>query len=264
MGTIQLRVQQQAIYNLNGLPTNTNAFVLRPVRYSTIDHETFLNYCAVNSTVSRAALRASLEAFISGIEDLLLNGHSIKLEGLGTFSLSATTRAQSDVTQAGMNQLCKLHIRFRPATRLKRMIKQLSFNLDGVYEIAGVNNDGAKYYRKVDRKETTSDTQRDTLQGVSAYGNTMTSTTPTTTATTSTPDALLTATTLASASTNARTTATTGVTPATSGTANTSNHHQSSSSDASSGTSSTIAAVSTSSPSVVTASDDGNSATRPT
>lgn len=264
MGTIQLRIQQQAIYNLNGLPTNTNAFVLRPVRYSTIDHETFLNYCATNSTVPRAALRASLEAFISGIEDLLLNGHSIKLEGLGTFSLSATTRARSDVNQAGMNQLCKLHIRFRPATRLKRMIKQLSFNLDGVYEIAGVNNDGAKYYRKVDRKERSSDTQSDTSQGVSVHGNTTTAASPTTTVATSTPDTLPTATTLTSATITTLATSTTGAMPATPGTANSGNHHQSSYSDASSDTSSTTAAASTPTSLVVTALDNGNASILPT
>lgn len=182
MATIQLRVRQQAVYNLGGMPTTTNAFVLRPVRYSTIDHETFINYCATNSTVPRASLRASLEAIISGLEDLLLNGHSVSLDGLGTFSLSATTRAQTDATQAGSNQLCRLHIRFRASKRLKRKVDDLCFTLDGVYEIAGLNDNGTKFYRRVTSVDETSTTSSTTADNT-PQPSTMTATTDTTTAT---------------------------------------------------------------------------------
>ena len=48
MGKILVRAQQQNIYNLGGDGQMTKAYVLRPVRYSTMKSDDVVNYCAQN------------------------------------------------------------------------------------------------------------------------------------------------------------------------------------------------------------------------
>ena len=151
------------MYNLNGSGTTGLAYVLRPVRYTTMNAEDIINYCSANSIVPKAYLSASMIAIAQCIENFLLNGHSVEFPNLGIFSLTSSGISEADVNKVGMEQFHKLNVRFLPCPQLKAEVEDVSLEFDGVYDIAGeevVGNraDGTpksyKYYKKVRRGQT--------------------------------------------------------------------------------------------------------------
>ena len=63
MSKILIKAQQQPVYNLNGTGTTSMAYVLRPVRYTTMNADDIVNYCVANSVVPKAYLSAAMIAF---------------------------------------------------------------------------------------------------------------------------------------------------------------------------------------------------------
>jgi len=160
MSKIIVKAQQQNVYNLNGSGTTGLAYVLRPVRYTTMNSDDILNYCSVNSIVPKAYLSASMIAIAQCIHNFLLNGHSVEFPNLGIFSLTSSGISEADINKVGMEQLHKLNVRFLPCPQLKAEVEGVSLEFDGIYDIAGedvVGNraDGSaktyKYYKKVHR-----------------------------------------------------------------------------------------------------------------
>lgn len=154
MGKIVVKAQQQNVFNKDKSGTTTSAYVLRPVRYTTMTSNDIVNYCAANSIVPKAYLSASMVALSQCIENFLLNGHSVEFPNLGIFSLSSRGISESDVNKVGVAQLAKLNVRFLPCTQLKTEVENVDLQFDGVYDIAGETEDGEKYYRKVTRTLT--------------------------------------------------------------------------------------------------------------
>jgi len=160
MSKILVKAQQQNVYNLNGSGTTGLAYVLRPVRYTTMNAEDIVNYCMANSVVPKAYLSASMVAIAQCIENFLLNGHSVEFPNLGIFSLTSSGISEADINKVGIEQLHKLNVRFLPCPQLKAEVEGVSLEFDGIYDIAGevvIGNraDGTtksyKYYKKVRR-----------------------------------------------------------------------------------------------------------------
>ena len=158
MGKIVVKAQQQNVFNLNGNGTTMPAY--RPVRYTTMNDDDIVNYCAANSIIPKAYLSASMIAIAQCIENFLLNGHAIAIPNLGTFFLTSSGISEADINKVGMEQFIKLNVRFLPCTKLKAEVEAVTLEFDGVYDIAGeeiVGNrtDGStksyKYYKKVRR-----------------------------------------------------------------------------------------------------------------
>ena len=163
MSKILVKAQQQNVYNLNGSGTTGMAYVLRPVRYTTMNAEDIINYCSTNSIVPKAYLSASMIAIAQCIENFLLNGHSVEFPNLGIFSLTSSGISEADINKVGMEQFHKLNVRFLPSSQLKAEVEAVTLEFDGIYDIAGeevVGNraDGTpksyKYYKKVRRGQT--------------------------------------------------------------------------------------------------------------
>ena len=160
MSKILVKAQQQPVYNLNGSGTTGLAYVLRPVRYTTMGSEDIVNYCVANSIVPKAYLSASMVALSQCIENFLLNGHSVEFPNLGIFSLTSSGISEADINKVGIEQLHKLNVRFLPCTQLKAEVEAVSLEFDGIYDIAGEelvgnradgNMKSYKYYKKVRR-----------------------------------------------------------------------------------------------------------------
>lgn len=154
MGKIVVKAQQQNVFNKDKSGSTESAYVLRPVRYTTMKSDDIVNYCAANSIVPKAYLSASMVALSQCIENFLLNGHSVEFPNLGIFSLSSRGISEQDVTKTGIAQLNKLNVRFLPCTKLKTEVDNVTLEFDGAYDIAGETEDGGKYYKKVVRKDT--------------------------------------------------------------------------------------------------------------
>ena len=162
------------MYNLNGSGTTGMAYVLRPVRYTTMNAEDIINYCSANSIVPKAYLSASMIAIAQCIENFLLNGHSVEFPNLGIFSLTSSGISEADINKVGMEQFHKLNVRFLPSSQLKAEVEAVTLEFDGIYDIAGeevVGNraDGStmsyKYYKKVHRGQASLSTGASTGSG---------------------------------------------------------------------------------------------------
>ena len=160
MSKILVKAQQQPVFNLNGSGTTGLAYVLRPVRYTTMGSADIVNYCVANSVVPKTYLSAAMIAFAQCIHNFLLNGHSVEFPNLGIFSLTSSGISEADINKVGMEQLHKLNVRFLPCTELKAEVEAVTLEFDGIYDIAGEvvvgdrgdgNVKSYKYYKKVRR-----------------------------------------------------------------------------------------------------------------
>lgn len=148
MGKILVKAQQQAIHtNSRGVE---QAYVLRPIRYSTMKSNDIVEYCSSISMVPKAYIQASVVALSQCIEFFMLNGHSVEFPGLGIFSLTSNGISEADVNKAGVEQVNKLRIRFLPCVSLKDKVEAVELELDGVYDVAGIDAKGKKYYKNAD------------------------------------------------------------------------------------------------------------------
>ena len=135
--------------NINYLQSGEvkSGYMLRPVRYSTIDAEDLINTISNNSYVPKSFVSASLYGIVEAIENYLLNGHSIELPNLGIFSLSCESTVAKTAQEAGIDQFKKLHIKFRPSTSLKEKLDMVDVELEGVWRCLDLSADNKVYER---------------------------------------------------------------------------------------------------------------------
>ena len=146
MAKIILKSQEQ---NINYLKSGEvkSGYVIRPVRYSTIESADIVESVSKNSYVPRAFVSAALIGITEAMENYLLNGHSIQLENFGTFSLSCEGSVAPTATEAGMEQFKMLHLNFRPSTSLKEKLDNVDLELDGVWKCLDLTAENKVYQR---------------------------------------------------------------------------------------------------------------------
>ena len=135
--------------NINYLQSGEvkSGYLLRPVRYTTIDAEDLVNSIASTSYVPKAFVSASLYGIVDSIENLLLNGHSISLPNLGILSLSCESNVAKTPSDAGLSQFKKLNINFRPSTSLREKLDVVDLELDGVWKCLDLSAKDKVYQR---------------------------------------------------------------------------------------------------------------------
>ena len=146
MSKIVLKSIEQNINYLNSGEVKSG-YMLRPVRYSTIDAEELINTISNNSYVPKSFVSASLYGIVEAIENYLLNGHSIELPNLGIFSLSCESTVAKTPADAGLSQFKKLNINFRPSTSLKEKLNVVDVELEGVWRCLDLSADNKVYER---------------------------------------------------------------------------------------------------------------------
>ena len=124
-----------------------SGYLLRPVRYTTIDAEDLINSIASTSYVPKAFVSASLYGIMDSIENLLLNGHSISLPNLGILSLSCESTVAKTPSDAGLSQFKKININFRPSTSLREKLDTVDLELDGVWKCLDLSAKDKVYQR---------------------------------------------------------------------------------------------------------------------
>ena len=129
MGRINVKVNYQKIPYLE-----KNLFVTRPIRYSTIGMEEICDMVASDSTLPRAYVSAVAEGIFKQIEEMLLNGHSIKLPNLGTLRFSFSAKAGETLEEAGAAAIYRRRIIFTPSVHLKEAIRNTSIVVTQVRE----------------------------------------------------------------------------------------------------------------------------------
>lgn len=118
--------------------TGAKMYTVRLVPYSVIDTESLVSLALKDSNINPQDMGMGFAALGQAIEDFVLNGHSVTLDGLGNFSLSCKTgkwdaeqgkwvSAGSDSADGVDNANIKgVYVRFRPCTRLRQELNAAS------------------------------------------------------------------------------------------------------------------------------------------
>ena len=80
------------------------------------------------TTLNAADMAAAVEGLREVIVEELLAGNNVKLDGLGTFSLSLRTKGVEDLSKFNKNMLREVRIQFLATTELKETLKAAEFH----------------------------------------------------------------------------------------------------------------------------------------
>lgn len=119
--------------------TGAKRYTVRLVPYSVIDKQAVVELALKDSNINRQDLAAGFAALGQAIEDFVLNGHSVTLDGLGNFRLTCKTGEWDATTQkwksagkdnmddVSTNGIRGVYVRFRPCKALREEINHASF-----------------------------------------------------------------------------------------------------------------------------------------
>ena len=94
--------------------------------YSNVNDDGLVQYMQQNSQVSETAARSAVKAFKAAFETFLINGHTMVIPSLGTFSLSAQCKAQTSVEDVNVT-VKNIRIRFTPTAQVRRAAESAKF-----------------------------------------------------------------------------------------------------------------------------------------
>ena len=113
-------------------------------RYSTIAYDAIVAYAAKAAAVPESSIDMSMDAIFDALNYFVLNGHSVQIPNLGTFSISVrvkSSESEAEFTNNFERNLRGVSIHFLPDPELKSMIASTAISTsvdDEGYESAGV------------------------------------------------------------------------------------------------------------------------------
>ena len=118
MGTLKFKPIQR-----KNPATREKQWFIEAVYYSQIGKDETIECASRNSQIPRAYMEQIYDSLVTEIKNFVMNGHSIKLDRLGTFSAVLHYRPgaakKEDVSPSGIT---KVAFRFRPAASIMKFI----------------------------------------------------------------------------------------------------------------------------------------------
>lgn len=108
---------------------NRNIYTARPEIYTQIDHAAIVAYAAKAAGIHESDMLTTLEALVDAFSYYICNGHSFKLDGIGTFSLSlnaASADPTNPMAATGASAVQSVGINFLADKSLKMLLSQTS------------------------------------------------------------------------------------------------------------------------------------------
>lgn len=105
-------------------------WTIRPFLYSRIGRDQIVDAAQRNSQIPKAYLQQTFDALITEVENFVMNGHSISLDGLGT--IRSYFRGGGSATEENYSIedcLEKVKFSFKPAPSLRRLMKSVSIRI---------------------------------------------------------------------------------------------------------------------------------------
>lgn len=103
---------------------------LSPYRYTTFNKPYLIRTAALDAGITQEQMAAALRAYQNQFDQLMLNGHSIELEGLGNFRLSMSFKTAEGVEDISMDLFKRLRVLFRPSVDLRDEMKGVKHIVD--------------------------------------------------------------------------------------------------------------------------------------
>lgn len=82
-----------------------------------VDQQTVIDRIVEKSSLSEGDVLSCVTELFKEITSELLEGHSVKLDNFGTFSLTVTCKSQETPEKVTADCIDGVHLRFRPSTR---------------------------------------------------------------------------------------------------------------------------------------------------
>lgn len=140
----QIRCKKFCAYNA---AKERNEFRLAPVRYTTFDRNYFVEMAANDAGITEEQMNAALRAYQTQFDQLLLNGHSIQLGGLGNFRLSMSFDAVENIEDVNIDeQFKRLRVVLRPSKDLRDDMKSINHIVDPLQTVASGNSVNRQYF----------------------------------------------------------------------------------------------------------------------
>ena len=80
------------------------------------------------STFSTADVMGMIECLVQRVPSLLMDGHNVRLDGFGTFSLHVTGIGQDHPEEVTKRDITGIRMGYLPDKLIKRKLKQTKFN----------------------------------------------------------------------------------------------------------------------------------------
>lgn len=103
-----------------------NRYVALPLRYSTIAYKDILYYAAKAAHVPESAIEVSMDALYDALSYFVLNGHNVKIDGLGTFYFGINAYAMENAVDAGADAVHRLKIGYLPDKELRMAVNNVA------------------------------------------------------------------------------------------------------------------------------------------
>ena len=132
-----------------GYMSGAEKLVGQAERYSTIEYAAIVAYAAKAAAVPESSVQMAMEAIFDAVNYFVLNGHSVQIPNLGTFSLgisAKSTQTEAEFTAKFAENLRRISIRFLPDPELKQMINSTAITTT-VMQDAGYQSDAVMSVR---------------------------------------------------------------------------------------------------------------------
>lgn len=116
MGTLKFKPIQRKVPQ-----TGMSLWFLEAVYYSQIGKDETIECASRNSQIPRAYMEQIYDSLVTEIKNFVMNGHSIQLDKLGTFSAVIQYRPGNDkIEDCASSGITKVAFRFRPSASLMK------------------------------------------------------------------------------------------------------------------------------------------------
>lgn len=105
-----------------------NRYVANVNRYSTIAYRDILQYAARAAHVPESAVDVAMEALYDALAYFVLNGHNVKIDGIGTFAFGVNAKAEINEADAGADSVHRLKILYLPEMDLRRDMNNVAIS----------------------------------------------------------------------------------------------------------------------------------------
>ncbi len=112
-------------------------YCARLAKYSTLNAEQVVALAQQDANVNASDMAVAFSALGQAINDFVLNGHSVTLDGLGNFRLTAKTgvwdakkkkwksAGRTSMDDVSASDIKGIYVRFRPCTELRRELENV-------------------------------------------------------------------------------------------------------------------------------------------
>lgn len=105
-----------------------NRYVALPLRYSTIAYKDIVYYAAKAAHVPESSIEVAMDALYDALSYFVLNGHNVKIDGLGTFAFGINAYAQVDSAEAGADAVHNMKVMYLPEMSLRQMLNNVAIS----------------------------------------------------------------------------------------------------------------------------------------